>query len=279
MRNSLTTVIVAVAATTLFAGCDLGSSPDSVDYLNYDAAVVAADGAVEDLEMMHGPRLGLPGIVFPPLQGARPDCPESDHHFSCPPIEREGLEYTRTITYLDAAGGTLSEYDETVVDGIRYEISVQGDLERDRWSATIDRQRDLTVTGLLDDNDESVDGDGVVTWNGTGTGSVERSRHSDDGVERTYSMESSAVITDVVIPYPRTENGWPVSGTIERTMTVTMTSGTGETRTVTRTAVITFDGSQFATVQVGDETFTMDLSQRKFGPRGMQRGPRRRGNF
>jgi hypothetical protein len=277
MRNSPNAVIVAIAATMVFSACDLGGGPDSIDYLNYDAAVVAADGAVEDLEMMHGPGLGLPGIVFPPLQGDRPDCPETDHHFSCHPIEREGLEYTRTITYLDADGGTLSEYDESAVDGIHYEISVQGDLDRDRWSATIDRQRDLTVIGLLDDNDENVDGDGVVTWNGSGSGNVERSRHSDDGVERTYSMESSAVITAVVIPYPRTENGWPVSGTIERTMTITVTTGTGETRTVTRTAVVTFGGSQFATVQVGDETFTMDLSQRRFGPRGVHGGPGHRG--
>ncbi len=221
--------------------------------------------------MMHGPGLGLPGIVFPPLNGGKPDCPASGSQFECPPLEREGLTYTRTITYLDASGNPQEGYDEATTASVHYEISVEGELERQWWSASINRRRDLTVTGLLDDT-------GVVTWNGTGSQNVQRSRHTDGGGVRFYNMVSNAEIVDVVIPHPRTEDGWPVSGTIARSMTVTRTADTDETRTVERVATITFNGTQFVSVTVGDETFTLDLSERRFGPGKMGRGVRRGGN-
>ncbi len=275
MRNPLAAVVMAVAATAVLAACDLGG-PDTPEYLNFDAAVVAADGVSEDLEMMHGPGLGLPGGPFPPLEGNRPDCPESNERFHCHPFQHEGLTYERTITYMDAAGEPLPEYDEENTESIRYQISVVGDLSREWWSATIDRQRDLTVRGLLD-HEDGPDGMDVVVWRGTGSGSIQRSLHRDDGVERSYSMESSGQSNDVVVPYPRTEEGWPISGTIVRSISITRTTGDGATETMEREVTITFNGTQFVPVTVGDETFTMDLSFRKFGPRGMHGRPGGRG--
>lgn len=271
MRSTPFTILT-LAAGLLIAGCDLGQSPDVPDSLSFDAAVVATDGTLEDLRMMHGPRLGLPDIVFPPLVGGRPDCPLSDDIFLCPPIERDGLTYTRTITYLDANGTPQDAYDEASTASIHYQISVEGEISRDRWSASIQRERDLLVTGLLDD-------DGAVTWNGTGSGNVSRSRHTDAGDVRTYNIISSAVIEDVVLPYPRTEDGWPLSGAITRNMVVTRTSDVDGTETREREVTVTFDGTQFATVTVGDETFSVDLSERRFGPGKMHRrrgghGPR-----
>jgi hypothetical protein len=249
--------------------------------INFDAAVVAADGTLEDLQMMHGPRLGLPGIVFPPLPNEN-DCTASGGRFHCNPMERDGLTFTRTITYYDANGDEIVDgegnplYDEALTDGIRYEISVVGDISREWWSASIDRQRDLTVTGLLNDNDDDdTNDDGVVTWTGSGAGDVERSRHSDGGELRVYRMVSSSAIKYVVVPYPRTETGWPLSGTIERKVTITRTLPSGETETVQRDVTVTFDGDQFVTVTVGEDTYTLDLSERGFGP-GRMRDHRRR---
>jgi hypothetical protein len=274
--------VVTLALALSFVSCDTASEPEIPDNLNFDAAVVAADGTLEDLQMMHGPRLGLPGIVFPPLPNET-DCPAAEGRFHCRGIEREGLTHTRTITYLDAGGLPIVDddgnplYDEARTDGIRYEISVVGDISREWWSASIDRQRDLTVTGLLNDNDDDdSNDDGVVKWVGSGTGDVERSRHSDRGELRTYHMVSSSVITDVVVPYPRTETGWPLSGTIERTVTITRTFESGETKTTQRDVTVTFSGDQFVTVMVGDDTFTLDLSERGFGPRKMRDHRRQR---
>lgn len=258
------------------AGCDSAGEPEPSSGIDFDAAVVAVDGTLEDLRMMHGPGLGLPGIVFPPLP-SESDCPSAGGHFHCGPIQRDGLTFTRTITYFDANGEVLDGYDAATTDGIRYEISVAGEISRDWWSASIDRQRDLTVTGLLDDNDDDAgNDDGIVTWVGTGTGDVERSRHTDGGELRVYHMVSSSTIDDVVVPYPRTETGWPLSGTIERSVTITRTRASAETETAQRDVTVTFDGTQFATVSVGDETYTIDLSERRFGPREMRDHRRRR---
>lgn len=274
MRRALSPVFLAIAALVVVAGCEFGEDLGSPRDLNFDAAVVAADGTLEDLQMMHGPGLGLPGIVFPPLQGDRPNCPMSDGRFSCPPIERDGLTYTREITYYDAGGGEQDTYVEGETASIHYLITVEGELIRDRWTATILRERELEVTGLPVEGEED---DGFVTWNGMGSGSVERSRHTDTGEVRTYNMESEFDIQQVVIPYPRTEHSWPVSGTITRNMTITRTLRSGETETFTRTVTITFEGEQLATVSVGGEEFIIDLSERDFGPGKMQRHRNRRG--
>ena len=152
---------MALSATALLAACDAGG-PDTTDYLNYDAAVVAADSVSQDLEMMHGPGLGLPGGPFPPLEGGRPNCPESGEGYHCHPFEHEGLTYERTITYMGADGESLGEYIEDETESIRYQISVVGDLSREWWSATINRQRDLIVRGLLD-HEDGPDGIDVVS--------------------------------------------------------------------------------------------------------------------
>jgi hypothetical protein len=280
--GKLSAKLLLAAFAALVAGCDSAGEPEVYSDVNFDAAVVAADGTLEDLQMMHGPRLGLPGIVFPPLPNEN-DCTADGARFHCNPISRDGLTFTRTITYFDEGGDEIVDgegnpiYDETTTESIRYQISVVGDVSREWWSATIDRQRDLTVTGLLNDNDgDDSNDDGVVTWTGSGTGDVERSRHSDGGELRVYRMESSSSIKDVVVPYPRTESGWPLSGTIERSVTITRTLPSGETETVQRDVKVTFDGSQFATVTVGDDEFTIDLSERSFGP-GKMHHHRRRG--
>lgn len=262
MPNMATRGPLTVVAL-LLAGC-VGTSGPNDDTLNFDAAVIAADGALEDLEMMHGPRLGLRGGVFPGLIGNRPDCPMTQDVFLCDPIEREGIEYTRTITYMDAAGDPQGAYDEGTTASIHYEISVVGRRARERWSADIDRQRSLTVTGLLDGVD-------AVTWNGTGTGTILRSRHMDGGDARTYNVVSSDQITDIVVPYPRTDDSWPLSGTITKSMTITRTSDGGD-EAKERTASIEFNGTQIVEVTVGDETFTVDLTERRFGPGKMGRG-------
>ncbi len=72
-------------------------------------------------------------------------------------------------------------------------------------------------------------------------------------------MDGSAVYVNVVVPIPGTEPRYPLSGTVERSMTVTRTSTEGtETREVS--IVITFDGSQYADAVVNGEAIEIDLA-------------------
>jgi hypothetical protein len=274
MRRAIPAVIPAVILLVL-AGCDAGNDPNIPSDLNFDAAVIAADGTLEDLRMMHGPGLGVGWGVFPPLENGRPNCPPENDGYSCPPFDREGFTYTREVTFIDGNGDPMDEFVAGSTESIHYVMSVEGELAREWFTASIDRDRDMTVSGLPLDTDE-VD-DGVVTWDGTGAGDITRTRLTDGGETREYRMESTSEIAEVVIPYPRGEESWPQSGTITRWMKITRTIGE-ETETRERTVVITFDGTQFATVTVGEDTFTVDLAQRTFGPRHMQRHRRGQGH-
>jgi len=267
MRRAIPAVIPAVILLVL-AGCDSGNEPTLPDNLNFDAAVVAADGALEDLRMMHGPGLGVPWGVFPPLEGGRPNCPPANGGYSCAPFEREGFTYTREITFLDAIGDPMDEFVEGSTASIHYLMSVEGELSREHFTASIDRDREMTVTGLPLDTDE--EDDGVVTWNGTGEGNSQRTRLTRDGETHEFAMESTFEIEEVVVPYPRCEECWPRSGTITRWIKITRTFGEA-TDTRERTVIVTFDGTQYATVTVGDEIFTVDLAERHFGPHHLER--------
>ena len=250
-----------IAAGVGLTGCD--ATDPSGDLLNYDAAVVAADGALEDLEMMHGPRLGLSGVVFPALIGGRPDCPKTQDVFLCDPVERAGIEYTRAITYRDVSGQAQDAYDEATTNSIDYLISVQGERGREGWSASIDRTRDFGVTGLLD-------GGGAVTWNGTMTGTVTRSRHFDEGEARNYEIQSNGSVIDVVVPFPREDDSWPLSGTITRSLTITRSNG-DDSETREKFVLITFNGTSEVEVTVDGETFILDLTRRMGPGRHMDR--------
>jgi hypothetical protein len=252
---------ILIAAGAGLTGCD--STDPSGDLINYDAAVVASDGALEDLEMMHGPRLGLGGVVFPALIGGRPDCPKTQDVFLCDPVERAGIEYTRAITYRDAGGAAQDAYEEATTSSIEYLITVHGERGREGWSASIDRARDFGVTGLID-------GGGAVTWNGTMTGSVTRSRHFDEGEGRSYEIQSIGSVNDVVVPFPRADDSWPLSGTISRSLTITRSNGS-ESETRDKNVTITFNGTSQVEVTVDGETFTLDLTQRMRPGRHMHR--------
>ncbi len=251
---------VALITAGTLAGCDLGSGP-GLDTESVDAAVIAADGAIEDLEMMHGPGLGRAGGVFPELVGGRPDCPKIQDIFLCDPIERDGVTYTRSITYYTADGTAQDGYDEAATATIVYDILVEGARGRDGWTASMFRSRSFVVTGLLD-------GEPTVSWSGTVKGSRSRSRHFDEGGDRTYTMESDGELIDIVVPFPREEGDWPLSGTILRTITM---DRDGEERT--KEVSIEFNGTSQVPITVDGETMTVDLTQR-FGGRHMQGGGR-----
>ncbi len=75
-------------------------------------------------------------------------------------------------------------------------------------------------------------------------------------------MTSTSAIEDVVHPVPRTDDAWPLSGTITRNVTVNIVNGPNGDETKTRTVVITFNGTNLPTMTVDGESFEIDLSTR-----------------
>ena len=205
-----------------------------------DAALVAADGMFQDLALMQTPA-SWAGLGNGPSATAG--------------IEITGTRsFSKTVTFYDADGNEQAAYDENTTASMHVESELERDVTHTFWTASIERERDVTVTGL--EGQET-----TRTWNGTTEAEVERSRHPDGGTVRTYDMESSGVIEDVVRGVPRKDNPYPLSGTITRTIhAVITTDGVEEVKDLV--VVITFDGDNTATMTVDGETFEINLDDK-----------------
>ena len=134
-------------------------------------------------------------------------------------------------------------------------MSVAGIHLADAGADTVNRDRNLTVSGLAGAETSR-------TWNGVGTRDDHGQRTFND-VQRNYHTTDNVTISNVVVNLPRSSNPWPISGTVTRNISGTASvqkAGVSKSFSVTRTVTITFNGTQDATVTVGNSTYTLDLS-------------------
>lgn len=241
------TLLVATAA------CQDATGPAPVDdTLLPELAAVAADAVVEDVTLMGQP-FGFGPALMPGGPGGGHGGPPGQpggHHG----IGRD-LSGTRSVTFFDAAGETQEAYDPLTTASLHAVLEMAGEVERPGWSASVERTRDMTVTGL--EGDEA-----TRTFDGSGTEAMSRLRTTVEGEARSWDMVGSFTKTAVVVPVPGSESPWPLSGTVHRTMTVTATGTPGGDFTRTVTATITFDGDHTATAVIDGESFEIDLSAR-----------------
>lgn len=293
---------IAVLAIT---GCTTdATAPWRDDLGSPDAALasLATQAVGEHLDMFRGqglPGLGPPGLLFPPPTDPGLRCGRDGHRHVCPPMAREGLTFTRTITYYDSAGNPQDAYDTLTTASINFYVLVTNGDDQDSGevrAVTIRNERDLTVSGLFGLET-------TATWNGTGTSyfkqdaplgrgpgegepglggrtgegrgpggpprpgrpphdSAGRSEGPPFGEGRTIEATASFTIDTVVVPVPQTQDGWPLSGSITQDATVTITLPHGESRTISRTAVVTFNGTQFVPLVINGDTTIIDLRER-----------------
>ena len=210
------------------------SSPLGVAVIAADVAMIAADAAIDELGDM--------GLLFS-VSGT----------LAAPGTQKQYR--TRTFTYFDADGIEQAARDPLTTASMHLVIASTHKFSRDSWMATGERTRDLIITGLAGEETSR-------TVNGTGGGSVARSRHTDEPGRRTYDMSSTSVMENVVYPVPRTDDAWPLSGTVTRQMTVNIVNGHDGDVTKSHTAVTVFNGTNMATMTVGEEAFEIDLSTR-----------------
>jgi hypothetical protein len=217
-----------------------------------DAALIAADGMFQDLAHMQSPATWA-GIGFGPEAG---------------PIEIQGSRtFSRTVTFFPE-----DSYDPVTTTHMHIVSDLEREVTHTFWSAEIERHRDMTVSGLAGEETQR-------TWDGTGTGKVFKSRHPEGGAVRTYDMESSALITQVVRAIPRAENPWPLSGTITRTIKAVRTKEGEDPVERNLTVTITFNGTQFVKMLVDDLSdadgpveYDIDLAQRNVNRRFQRNG-------
>jgi hypothetical protein len=215
----------AIAACFLLVGCaDDSTTPSSAEEaaLDADLAAVAGEGAVRFMGLMAFAHATVP--TTPDIRNLR-------------------------IRYFDGAGNEQTLYHDTETASINLRIEIDANLSHGQWSASTEREIDLTVSGL--EGHET-----VRTWNGTASGTLE-TRHTDHGEIRTYHITSNTIIADVVVPVADPQ--WPLSGTMTDAMTVRWTRD-GDTITADRVVTVTFNGTRHPTVTVSGQNFQLDLT-------------------
>lgn len=261
------TRILATGLLVLAAAC--GSNPTDSStlaaFLNQDAATLSADGVAEDVDVMTGmdggvgylstsPMMSFGASIWMPPTG-RPvltGCTFASGSFTCPAENRNGLTVNRVVTFTPAAA-----YDELLTTEIHIVASVAGDVSHGPWTATVARSRNFTITGLAGTET-------TRTVNGTGSENISRSRHTEGGETRSYTVVGTSSAVNVVLPVRAPGvDPWPLSGTVTRNLTLTRTSGSTPGAPITRTVIVTFNGTSTPGATVNGEAYTLDLSQRR----------------
>ncbi len=242
---------VAAGLALAASACSDTTAPDALDdQLLSDLAVVAADATLEDITLMGA------GFHFDlPAMGGMGDGPGLLGGHGGIGGTWSG---TRSVTFFDADGNEQPGYDELSTAEIHVEMELAGERTREWWSATIARTRSMVISGLAgEETTRQLDGSGTET--------VARSRHLDDGSERTHDITGEFTYEGVVVPIPGSEPRWPLAGTIARTMHVSVTNGLEGDVERDVVIVITFDGDETATAVINGETVEIDLSTREGG--------------
>lgn len=233
---------LAACSTDSATGSPFGSADSP--FLNADVAMVATEALGQDVEVMRGPG-GVHAFGFAAERGK----------FECTSAARDGMTATRTCVYKDAAGATQLAYDDLTTATVSVNATVKGTVTRGPMTMTIDRASDFTVSGLAGTETSA-------TVNGGGRGTVSRVRTTEDGATRQYDMRYTVQRTSVVIPVPRTAASWPTSGTATKSFTITVVGGPNDGKTVTRSVVITFNGTSKPTATINGEAWELDLANR-----------------
>jgi hypothetical protein len=239
---------LAAGVALALTACADATGPEALsDEILNDVALVAADATLEDLALVGASfgfgRQAVGGAGGPGMLGG---------HMGI----GGAFSGTRSVTFFDAEGQEQTGYDPIETAEMHVEMEFEGERTRENWSATIARTRIMVISGLAGENTtRQLDGDG--------TEDVSRSRHLDDGTDRSYDMVGEFTYDGVVVPIPGSDPRWPLEGTITRNMHVTIVNGPDGDVDRDVIVVITFDGDETATALVNGEAVEIDLSTRE----------------
>lgn len=272
--------VFALAAAALAAACSgdaINPIQITADDVNQAAVMSASDATAEDVGILSASDMTMSGGAVAsrtgggllmsriPVAGTTPSYSwtfggtcnynSSTGRFTCAAITSGGLTLTRDYAFFDANQTPQSAYDAATTASANFHVSVTGIHPALTGADTVNRDRSLTVSGLAGAETSR-------TWNGTGTRNDHGSRQGADAT-RSYLTNDNVTISNVLVNLPRSQNPWPVSGTITRHITGTATvsrNGFSKSFSVDRTVTITFNGTQQAAVTVNGVNYTLDLS-------------------
>ena len=268
MTTNRKLTVFGLAATLVLGACSEGTGPNLASpTLNLDIANAVADGAGGDVatmrELSHGLNVGMRFWLSPRDAPHPGDCPYNagTGWHTCTTISGlGGLSLDRRYAFYDAANAAMETFDQLLTAKVHFIKHLEGSIGRTfdggSMSADVEYDRDMVVTGLAGEETSR-------TWNGTGASEIKRTRMSDTQGTRTYELSGTVAVAGVVVPRRTAEqtDAWPTAGTMTMVVTGSVSNG-AESRDVSRTVVITFNGTSLPDATVNGEPFVIDLAAR-----------------
>ena len=253
MTRSTLRWLVAGISAALVVGCGDSPSGPSAEQQTLDLATVMSQMSIGRIHSIPGASV----VMSVPTTAAVPTLVPSTCAFSptvqgftCPSVTSNGLTFDISYFLYDAAGKPQSSADAKTTASVRTVADAKGTTtvpptNGASGTVSITDHSDLTMSGLLKSK---------RTLNGSGTS------HYDLTVSGTTSLhaviDETSATTNVVIPTSSDANtpAWPTSGTITSdAKTVTTIGGLGSVTTTSHT-VITFNGTNIATIVFTNST-------------------------
>lgn len=171
----------------------------------------------------------------------------------CDTVTRSGLTITASAAFYDAAGVVQSGFEEESTDKINVQLGVTGTIaRRDGHSSRVAHASDRTVSGLAPGSTER-------TIDGTATG-LETTTGSDETGAFVAVRSLGDTLQGVVVPAEWGRGVYPIAGTVIRAMEVTVTHEGQSPVGRSRREVLTFDGSNVATLVITQNGVTKTCS-------------------
>lgn len=257
-RMILRCLALAGVATAAACGSDNAVSPPANDTSSASLSAALSQTNLGDVSAFTGAsaQLGLPSTsAIPTFDPSVCTFTTADKSFRCPARSVGSLSYTLKYFLIGSAGDTLPQFDATHTAAVRAVVDVTGTVSvptiGNGATAVINHHSDMTLSGLLG---------GTHTLNGTA---------HDHDVMNTMSTVPTVTTVDVLstttnLVLPADSTRYPASGTIGSMVTTAIEFGQLPSATTEVSTLLTFDGTNFATLAITASAHTtscrIDLS-------------------
>ena len=269
----LTAAAMLLAVGAIACSSDL-SGPPALDDLQIDADIAATSGASVASQIagfadnvaaagsfnMVAPSYNLaapgsPSAGAPRFADISATCSYAAGRYSCAATTEQGMTVSRSFAFYDAQGNTVQTFDPATVESVNFQAQVDGNFQPDLfWSVGVHRTHDVTLSGLISQAPQR-------QWNGVGAGADTISHIGLDGV-RSLAGNAVDTVKQVVMPGVDAPSQIPLSGSIVVAVdyTASLDGATGSvSKNVKRKVVVTFDGTNTPTLQIGSFTCRLHL--------------------
>ena len=201
----------------------------------------------------HGPGLGLWGFGDGRVDSS---CTfnATSGRVVCPAVTRNGITINKSVQYLNAAGAVQQAFDTLTTNTVNTQTTSAGTFTRVRRHGRNSTTGDTAVVTVNNSSNRTVAGLAAgstqYTLNGTASGRESTAARDSIGAYTALRVVGDT-IRGVTIPVTTVDSlRYPKAGSVVHQMAVTI-SGTGRTTTnSTRREVITYNGTNTATVVI-----------------------------